>query len=305
MDSKRSGKRVAAAGIIGFLVGTLVRVPPSTTLADDAERKGAGPTAAAAPGDKGEPRAKIDVTADGPLGGRISFATRGADGVLTEKMRLSKDGGLAVGARIPPGYPRGGTPGNMNVIINDPSRPGAIIMMNEHEAVRGVGCTVCWGASDEWQVFLISSWLGETRRVAQTHNRTLPSGYLSSDYPGPTSAARMEIGMRVHDWVSLAATFEPIADDGRAFVTADREHPYLGQVQYLPPGGEWINNRRIGRHALMVGTTHTTGATAGGVVLAGDSYHEYPGKGPVVKSPNGTAYRIVVDDDGNLSTKKF
>ena len=91
----------------------------------------------------------------------------------------------------------------------------------------------------------------------------------------------------------------------RALVTADREHPYLGQVQYLPPGGEWINNRRIGRHALMVGTTHTTGATAGGVVLAGDSYHEYAGKGPVIKSPNGTAYRLVVDNAGNLSTEKF
>ena len=55
----------------------------------------------------------------------------------------------------------------------------------------------------------------------------------------------------------------------------------------------------------MLGTTHTTGATAGGMVLAGDSYHEYKGKGPVIKSPNGTACRIIVDDDGNLSTEKF
>ena len=73
----------------------------------------------------------------------------------------------------------------------------------------------------------------------------------------------------------------------------------------LEPGGEWINNRRIGRHALLIGTTHTTGATAGAIVLAGDSYHEYEGKCPVIKSPNGSAYRIIVDDEGRLSTQKF
>lgn len=290
MTGRHVAKWLIVAGILVF-VGAAVWLWPITANADDAENKGATPTDAKAAS------AAVTATADGAL----SFSTVGKDEVLTEKMCLTQDGQMAVGARIPPGYPRGGVPGNMNVIVDYPSRPGVVIMMNQHEAVQGVGSTLCWGASEEWQLFLISSWLGETRRVKQEHNRKLPGGYLSSDYPGPTSAARMEIGLRVHDWVSLAATFEPIADDGRAFV----EHPYKGQVQYLEPEGEWINSRRIGRHAFMLGTTHTAGATAGGMVLAGDSYHEYKGKGPVIKSPNGTAYRIIVDDDGNLSTKKF
>lgn len=310
MSTKYLVESVIVAGILVLVVGMAVWRSRTTAYADDAERTNPSPAAVTATaGADGSP-ANITAAEDGQRGGRLMFSTRGKDGALTEKMRLTKDGALAVGTRIPPGYPRAGKYGGLNVIIDDPSRPGAILMNNMHEAARGVGNTLCWGAStspesDGWQIFMSSSWPGDVRRVKQEYNRPLPAGYPSTDYPGPASQARMEIGMRVHDWVSLAAIFEPIADDGRAFVTADREHPYMGQVQYLEPGGEWINSRRIGRHAMLIGTTHTTGATAGGVVLAGDSYHEYQGRGPVIKSPNGTAYRIVVDDKGNLSTEKF
>ena len=300
MNAKLVQIYVVLAAIAGFFVGVAVCLV--------SEAGSAAPTAVAA-GDEGV-LSHLTSEADGKSGSRLIFSTRRDDGSLTEKMRLTKDGALAVGKRVPPGYPRAGDDGCLNVIIDNPSRPGAILMNNLHKAARGVGNTMCWGAStspesDGWQVFLSSAWLGDVRRVKQEPRRPLPNGYPSTDYPGPASQARLEIAMRAHDWVSLAAIFEPIADDGKAFVTSDREHPYMGQVEYMEPGGEWINNRRIGRHAFMLGTTHTTGATAGGMVLAGDSYHEYPGKGPVIKSPNGTAYRIVVDDDGNLSTEKF
>ena len=43
---------------------------------------------------------------------------------------------------------------------------------------------------------------------------------------------------------------------------------------------------------------------AGGVVLADDAHHEYPGLGAVIKSSDGTTYRTVVDDDGTLCTEK-
>lgn len=300
-----SVKYVVLAGIIGLVVGIAVSPWPAATNAEKIEDKDSKITAETHTAQGETSLAQIKEAPDGEHGGSLMFSTRGNDGVLTEKMRLTKDGSLAVGTRVPLGYPRGGTPGNMNVVIDNPSCPGTIIMFNEHEAAPGVGNTLCWYASGEAQVFLISSWLGNFRRVKQEYNRPLPWQIPSPDYPGPASAARFDIGLKVHDWVSLAATFEPIADDGHAFVTIDREHPYRGMVQYLEPGGEWIYNRRIGRHALLVGTTHTTGATAGGVVLAGDSYHEYKGKGPVIKSPNGTAYRIVVDDNGKLSTEKF
>lgn len=293
MCKKYSAKHVILAGVIGLAVGAAASPRNATSRADQGDGSAA----------------TVSATVDRGAGGKLAFSTRGDDGVLTERMRLTKDGQLLIGKRVGPWpahpTPLSGIPGSVEVMIDDPSRPGAIVMINEHEPVQGVGNTLAYYASGHGQVFLTSSWLGETRRVAQIDKPPLPMNYPSAKFPEPTSAARFEIGARVNDWVSLAAILEPIADDGRPFVVSDRQHPYLGQVQYLPPSGEWINNRRVGRHALLIGTTHTTGATAGGVVLAGDAYHEYPGKGPVIKSPDGTAYRIVVDDDGKLSTKKF
>ena len=231
----------------------------------------------------------------------ITFSTRQDDGTMNKKMRMTKEGCLLVGQR----GPIANIPGTMEISMHHPSRPGSIVMINQHKAQQGVGDTLAFYASGHGQVMLMSSWIGRSRRVAQIDKGPLPLGYPSPKYPEMTSAARFEIGARVNDWVSLAAIFEPIADDGCPFITSDREHPYIDLVEYQPGGGEWINNRRVGRHALLIGTTHNTGATAGGLVLAGDSYHEYAGKGPVVKSPNGTAFRIIVDDEGNLSTQKF
>ena len=127
---------------------------------------------------------------------------------------------------------------------------------------------IAFYASGYGQIFISSAWIGKTRRVAQIDKGPLPLNYKSNKYPGPTSAARLEIAARVNDWVSLAAIFEPIADDGRAFVVSDSEHPYMGQFKERPDG-EWLNNRRAGSHAFIVGTTHNTGATAGALSSPG------------------------------------
>jgi len=296
MSIRYSTKYVLAVTTIAVLaIAVSVSHPKSSLAAEPVAVK--GDTA----------RATIEVTPDttwteSQLGGKLVFSTRSADGTLSPKMTLTKEGCLQVGDN----GCIAGIAGGMELAINDPSRPGTIVMRNVHEARTGCGNTLAFYASGHGQVFLSSAWVGvnEARRVPQMEKGPLPLGYPSPQYPVSTSAARFEISGRINDWVSNMALFEPIADDGRALVTVDREHPYMGQVQYLPQGGEWINNRRIGRHAFMLGTTHNTGATAGGMVLAGDSYHEYKGRGPVIKSPNGTAFRIIVDDEGNLSTEK-
>ena len=288
-----SAQQLLLSGLMGLVVGTLSGPSIVATLAQ--------------PNADGQPDAAVvsrellsnAVTVESDSA--ITFSTRQDDGAMNKKMRMSKEGCLLVGQR----GPIANIPGTMEISMHHPSRPGSIVMINQHEAQRGVGNTFAYYASGHGQVFLSSSWIGESRRVAQIEKGPLPLGYPSPKYPEMTSAARFEIGARVNDWVSLAAIFEPIADDGQPFVTVDREHPFMDQVDYQPGNGEWINNRRVGRHALLIGTTHNTGASAGGLVLAGDAYHEHSGKGPVIKSPNGTPFRIVVDDDGNLSTQKY
>ena len=296
MNKKHSPKQTALAAMLGLAVGVVAGPYLATSPAREAEPPASHAVAAETTPLEAAPGA---ILMDGENG--MTFQTSQDDGTLTKRMRLTKQGCLLVGQR----GPIGGFPGTMELSMNSPSRPGSIVMINQHEAVKGVGDTLAFYASGHGQIFLSSSWLGQKRRTPQIEKGPLPLGYPSPKYPVATSAARFEIGARVNDWVSLAAIFEPIADDGRPFVINDRDHPYMGQVQYLPASGEWINNRRVGRHALLLGTTHTTGATAGGLVLAGDAYHEYSGKGPVIKSPNGTPYRLVVDDDGNLSTERF
>lgn len=308
MTKKYFAKRTLFIGVFGLSSAAVALC--LTTIGYGADKTGKADPEANSPLDfygdgllLGRINADRDMWYNDKVGsGKLTFSTAGADGVVKPKMYLTKDGCLLVGVR----GPIAGIAGSLELSINTTSRPGVIVMANTHEAIQGVGCTLAFYGSGEHQASFSSCWVGSSQRhVKQIEKGKLPLGYLSPPYPGPTSAARLEINARVNDWASNVAIFEPIADDGRALVTVDRQHPFMGQVLYLPPGGEWINNRRIGRHALLVGTTHNTGATAGGIVVAGDSYHEYQGRGPVIKSPNGTAYRIVVDDNGNLSTEKF
>ena len=293
MSGRFTATHVVVACVIGLALGMAAKPRPEAQEAEAAEPE----VLAAVCKSLGALPDRIRVDESGG----ITFLTPAEDGSPTKMMRLTEKGCLLLGQR----GRIAGIEGTMELTMNWPSRPGSIVMNNEHEPIRGVGDTLAFYASGEHQCSFSSSWLGETRRVKQIEKPPLPHGRESPPYPGPRSAARLEINARVNDWTSNVAMFEPIADDGRALVTADREHPWMNQIQYLPPGGEWLNNRRIGRHAFLVGTTHSTGATAGGIVLAGDLYHEYQGKGPVIKSPNGTAYRIVVDDEGRLSTEKF
>lgn len=88
--------------------------------ADEGETDGARLTTTAAADDGVLTR--VISEADGEAGGRLIFSTRGDDGELSEKMCLTKDGALAVGTRVPPGYPRAGEDGCLNVIIDNPSR---------------------------------------------------------------------------------------------------------------------------------------------------------------------------------------
>ena len=316
MTRRFSAVHLTLAVLISLAVGTFVERQPAATRAQAAPgenkieassieiNRGSGPAMDLAEGE--ELRARISATRDSwikdtPYGGKLDFFTRGADGTLIRKMELTKEGCLLVGNE----GPIAAILGSIETAMDHPSRPGALVMRNVHEPIRGCGVTIAFYGSGEHQASMSSAYLGETRRVKQMEKGDLPHGRHSPPYPGPRSAARLEINARVNDWSSNVAMFEPIADDGKAFVLADKDHPWMDQIQYLPPSGEWLNNRRIGRHAFLVGTTHNTGATAGGIVVAGDVYHEYGGRGPVVKSPNGTPYRIVVDDDGNLSTEKF
>jgi len=317
MTRRFSAIHLAVAALLGLVIGRMAGQQPATAEARETQElgqievsgieinRGADPAMDLAEGD--QLRARIGAERDSWLtdsvqGGSLAFSTRAADGTLNKNMRLTKEGCLLVGKE----GAIAGIGGSIETAMDHPSRPGALVMRNVHDPTLGCGATIAFYASGEHQISMSSSWLGETRHVKQIDKPDLPHGRVSPPYPGPRSAARMEINGRVNDWASNMAIFEPIADDGKAFVTCDRAHPFMnGQVQYLPPSGEWINGRRIGRHAFLVGTTHNTGATAGGIVMAGDSYHENKGMGPVIKSPNGTAFRIIVDDDGNLSTQKF
>ena len=317
MTRRFSAMHLVIAVIIALAVGMIVERQPATTDAQEAQElkqikasgieinSGAAPTLQLVEGD--HLRAQISAVKDSWLkdslyGGKLAFSTRAADGTLNANMQLTKEGCLLVGNEDP----IAAILGSIETSMDHPSRPGALVMRNVHEPILGCGVTIAFYGSGEHQASMSSAYLGETRRVKQIEKPPLPHGRVSPPYPGPRSAARLEINGRVNDWASNMAIFEPIADDGKAFVTCDRAHPFMnGQVQYSPPGGEWINGRRIGRHAFLVGTTHNTGATAGGIVVAGDVYHEYGGRGPVVKSPNGTAFRIIVDDNGNLSTEPF
>ena len=316
MTRKFSATHLALAVLLGLAVGTTADRQPATADAQEVQEskqitasgieinRGSDPALDLAEGD--ELRARISGERDSWLtdsqrGGSLAFSTRAADGTLNNNMRLTKEGCLLLGME----GAIAGVPGSIETSMNHSSRPGALVMRNTHEPKLGCGVTLAFYASGEHQCSISSSWIGETRRVKQIEKPDLPHGRESPPYPGPRSAARLEINGRVNDWASNMAIFEPIADDGKAFVTVDQGHPFMDMVQYLPPSGEWINGRRIGRHCLLVGTTHNTGATAGGIVVAGDVYHENVGSGPVVKSPNGTAFRIVVDDNGNLSTERF
>ncbi|MCH2183886.1 MAG: hypothetical protein MK108_17965 [Mariniblastus sp.] len=308
---------LAIAVLLGLVIGRMTGQQSATAEARETRElgqldvsgieinSGSGPTIDLSEG--GHLRASIGAQTDSRFtdsvqGGSLAFSTRAADGAVNKNMQLTKEGCLLVGREDA----IAGVGGSIETAMDHPSRPGALVMRNVHDPTLGCGVTIAFYASGEHQASMSSSWLGETRHVKQIDKPDLPHGRVSPPYPGPRSAARMEINGRVNDWASNMAIFEPIADDGKAFVTCDRAHPFMnGQVQYLPPSGEWINGRRIGRHAFLVGTTHNTGATAGGIVMAGDSYHENKGMGPVIKSPNGTAFRIIVDDDGNLSTEKF
>lgn len=316
MTRRFSATHLILAVIIGLAAGMILERQPTITNAQSTEElkkieasgieitRGSAPSVDLAEGD--EVRSRISAMRDSwgttsEHGGKLEFQTQGADGTLKTKMQLTRGGALMVGNQ----GPIAGIPGSIETSMDHRSRPGALVMRNIHEPVRGCGVTLAFYGSGEHQASFSSSWLGEMRRVKQMEKGKLPLGRPSPPYPGPTSASRLEINARVNDWTSNVAMFEPVADDGKALVRVDREHPWMGQIKYLQESGEWLNNRRIGRHAFLVGTTHNTGATAGGIVVAGDVYHEYGGRGPVVKSPNGTAFRIVVDDDGNLSTEKF
>ncbi len=270
MTRRFSAIHLAVAVLLGLVIGRMAGQQPTTAEARKTQElgqievsgieinRGADPAMDLAEGDQLQARIGAERDSwltDSVQGGSLAFSTRAADGTLNKNMRLTKEGCLLVGKE----GAIAGIGGSIETSMEHSIRPGALVMRNVHDPTLGCGVTIAFYASGEHQASMSSSWLGETRRVKQIDKPNLPHGRVSPPYPGPRSAAWLEINGRINDWSSNMAIFEPIADDGKALVTVDRQHPWMGgQVQYLPPSGEWINGRRIGHHALLVGTSRMT-----------------------------------------------
>ena len=142
MSIRYSTKHVLAVTAMAVLAFVVIASHPRSSLAENKEIE--TPVGEQVPLAGDAAKAVITAKPDGDKGGKLSIATRDADGKMKVQMQVMGDGRVLVGKRAEAPYSE--IPGCMEVGIDWPSRPS-------------VGDTFAFYASGHGQVFLMSSWL--------------------------------------------------------------------------------------------------------------------------------------------------